>query len=167
MLTELPNELKLMITDQLDDLSYFCLRSALCQNHGKLPRKLYSELLKQNYTHLEWFLQHNLVNTELFAHYVVQNNNIEVLRWLHAQNYLKRSALLTHEAAAQGHLKMLKWLRQENFPLNIEVIKAAIRKGQHKVFKWLLEVVKISKHTLYTYAVNSGQFAMAQQLLQR
>lgn len=166
MLNKLPNELKLMITDHLDNLSYFCLRNALCQHYGKLPRKLYSELLEQSHNYLEWVLQHNLVNTELFAHYVVQRNDLKVLRWMYAYGYLKKSALLTQEAAAQGDLEMLKWLRKKGFPINIEVIKAAIRRGQQKAFKWIIGNIKFSTHALYVYAVNCGQFAMAHQLMQ-
>lgn len=165
MLNVLPTELKLIITNQLDGLSYFCLRTALCQTHGQLPQKLYTQLIQQNYSQLAWFLENKLINVEMFAHFVVRQNNLEVLRWMHTYNYLKKSALLTQEAAAQGHLEILKWLHQENFSLSLEVFKAAIRRGQYQVFAWLLRETQVPRKVLYAYAINYGEFGIANQLM--
>jgi len=157
----LPVELKLMITDQLDDVSYYSLRVALFRTKGPFPNRLIKKLFDHRQTMIKGFLDEGILHKDIFAASAVRENRLDLLKL--NREYLNLSFQLSEIAAWNGHLKILEWLVFNGAPVGIHVAKAAIRGKQLNTLKWILQkrpeldLEKLRKYALIHGDLFSGR----------
>jgi hypothetical protein len=136
----LPNELKLIIADDLDNLSYYSLQLALSKKTIPFPRRLIPELLQADRKILKYYLESKILLPEIFYCEAIRLNDLKVLQWAKENGFLRSIQLLIQESARRGHLDILKWLYQEFRPFcSIPSCRAAIQGGQLDTLSWLLK----------------------------
>jgi hypothetical protein len=81
-----------------------------------------------------------LRNNEVCVVIALKNGHLEILKWLHKNNYLSENdkCVICMRASRWGRLEALKWACENNFPMEKNVcIRMAKQTGQSKIIEWL------------------------------
>lgn len=107
-----------------------------------------------------------LVDKNTFCKHAVCKKDYAALNWALQNNYFAYIPELCVLAAANADFKMLKWLHQHGAPWNQQTCIAAIDAQQMGILQWTIKRGCLIKSSLYKYALNKKEYAMAKWILE-
>ena len=86
---------------------------------------------------LQWLCDNGYVYDESLCDEAVENNQIEIRRYLYKKGLRCTSDSMYNHAAKNGYFEILKWLHENNCPRSLAAYKYAVVNGHLDIAKWL------------------------------
>lgn len=107
----------------------------------------------------------NITLDSFVANKLIDNNNIQLIKWCH-QNNFKWNSNTSARAAELGNLKLLKYLKKHKCPFDKYTFQCGIRSGKLGVIEYLIvkkcdydiyslvEAFKLNDNIILNYVIN-------------